>query len=171
MKRSTWVAVLATAAILVVAGNLPRLPWDSFAARWRVSVERRVAAWPHRVRHAAAPAVPRSDVAPAPPHRLFVPVAPARLLSTPASAGAPGASLARILPAGVPAAAAAAAIAGALAGLATLAVLLTLSRRDRHARVWRLARRGWSPARIAPRARVPQDAVRTLLTPGLGTRR
>ena len=26
MKRSTWVAVLVTAAVLVVAGNLPRLP-------------------------------------------------------------------------------------------------------------------------------------------------
>src|SRR6185369_13234592 len=31
MKRSTWIAVLLTALVLIAAGNLPRMQWEPFA--------------------------------------------------------------------------------------------------------------------------------------------
>jgi hypothetical protein len=95
MKRSTWLAVLVTAGVLVVAGNLPRLPLDAFAASWQAAVSRSVAAWPRAARRTFAPPfTPRSYAhaplaAPArPARRALVAVAPARLLATPAPAAA-----------------------------------------------------------------------------------
>ena len=62
-------------------------------------------------------------------------------------------------------------LAGALVGLATLALIARVAPPDRRGRVFRLARRGQSADRIARHARVPQDAGRTLLSPGIGARR
>ena len=181
MKRSTWVAVLITTAVLVVAGNLPRLPLralDALATGWRAGIAHQVAAWPHLARRtpAALPA-PHASVymlqsaAKRPLRRPLIAVAPARLLATPAPlrAARRGFDLSSLpvppLQLVVPAAA------GVLAGLLALAMLALALRRDRRGHVWQLARRGLTPARIAHAARVPQDAVRTLLTPGLGARR
>jgi hypothetical protein len=64
-----------------------------------------------------------------------------------------------------------------LAGLVVATVLALASalvwrvRNDRRGRVFQMARRGLPTARIARRVHVPQDAVRTLLTPGMGSRR
>jgi hypothetical protein len=176
VKRSTWVAVLATAVVLVAAGNLPRLPLATIAASWSTGIERTVAAWPRLARRESAPA-PRAVVysllpaAGRPARRPLIAVAPARLLATPAPLhrsrerfelpSLPSLPLQVVVPA----------IAGVLAGVLALAVLGLALRRDRRGHVWQLARRGMSSARIACTARVPQDAVRTLLTPGLGARR
>jgi hypothetical protein len=175
VKRSTWAAVLATAAVLVAAGNLPRLPLDSLVGSWRTGVERQVAAWPRFARHARAAAPAPAAASPLPQarasQRSLVPVAPAWLLATPAaprvaSRGFVPASwilppLRVILPVS----------AGALAGIVAIALLAAGLRRDPRGHVWRLARRGQPLSRIARSARVPQDAVRTLLTPGIGSRR
>jgi hypothetical protein len=179
VKRSTWIAVLLTAGVLVLAGQLPRLPWEGALASWRGGLERvttqqvaqQVAQWPHLARRVIADAghaAPRLAL-PASSVRLRVPlvhVAPPMLLATPAAARPRGAWRLQLPPqVALPAAA------GALVGtLAALALVLSL-RRDRRGMVWQMARRGQSPARIARRTRVPQDAVRTLLTPGLGARR
>ena len=164
MKRSTWLAVLLTGLVLLAAGQLPRLPWDDLAGRGREALAARIAAWPRLARRtpvpmarpaAAAPAhsaprpAPRPVTAPIPPDPLPMPF------------GAPPMPLASL----------AEALAGALASLGALAALVTARRRDPRGTVWQLARRGLPPSRIAPRARVPQDAVRTLLTPGVGARR
>lgn len=178
MKRSTWLAVLVTAAVLVVAGNLPRLAPDGLAAAWRAGIARSVAAWPRLARrapsslsapHAAAPAAPR--LAEGPKRRSLVAVSPARLLATvePPAAALRGFAT-RAWPA-LPAYAAVPAVAGVLVALLALASFGIALRQDRRGRVWQLARRGMTLPRIARTARVPQDAVRSLLTPGLGPRR
>ena len=178
MKRSTWLAVLVTAAVLVVAGNLPRLGPDGVAATWRAAVARSVAAWPRLARRAPlAVSAPRavapatSPLANARKPRVLVAVSPARLLATVAP---PAAALrgfaARTWP-GLPPYAAVPAAAGALVALLALVAFGITLRQDRRSRVWQLARRGMTLARIARTARVPQDAVRSLLTPGLGARR
>lgn len=178
MKRSTWLAVLVTAAVLVVAGNLPRLAPDGVAATWRAAVTRSVAAWPHLARRAplivSAPraiATTASPLANGPKRRALVAVSPARLLATvtPPAAALRGFA-ARRWP-GLPPYAAVPAAAGALVTLLALVSFGLALRQDRRSRVWQLARRGMTLARIARTARVPQDAVRSLLTPGLGARR
>jgi hypothetical protein len=176
VKRSTWVAVLVTAVVLVAAGNLPRLPLATLAASWSAGVERQVAAWPRLARRTPAPA-PHAVVYSLPPaapramRRPLIVVAPARLLATPAP---PRQASRRFAPPSLPSLplqVLVPALAGALVGLLALVVLGFALRRDRRGHVWQLARRGMSSARIACTARVPQDAVRTLLTPGLGARR
>jgi len=178
MTRSTWVVLLVTAVVLVVAGNLPRLPLAGLATSWRAGVERQVAAWPRLARRAPAsvpapiPAVratrPGAGNAPRSPR---ISVSPARLLATvPVSVPA----LRRFVPLSwpvLPPYAAMPAVAGVLAGLLVIAVLGLALRRDRRGRVWQLARRGMTLPRIARTARLPQDAVRSLLTPGLVVRR
>jgi hypothetical protein len=177
MKRSTWVAVLVTAAVLVVAGNLPRLAPAGLAATWRAGVARSLAAWPHLERRAGAgvpaprAAVQRAPVSTGQARHAFIAISPARLLATVAP---PAAALrgfaARSWPA-LPPYAAVPAVAGGLAALLLITGFGIALRRDRRSRVWHLARRGVSLARIARTARVPQDAVRSLLTPGPGARR
>jgi hypothetical protein len=151
VKRSTWLAVLGACALLVAAGNLPRVSWDGAASAVRDGAARAVASWPSRVRRtpaaAAAPAVVPAPVA-------------SRLAATPARPAWPRA-----------AGPVASALAGALAGLALLALLLAALRRDPRARVLQLARAGRSTRRIAREARLPEDAVRTLLAAGRSRRR
>jgi hypothetical protein len=178
MKRSTWLAVLVTAGVLVVAGNLPRLPLDAFAAAWQAAVSRSVAAWPRAARRTfAPPSAPRSYAhaplaAPArPARRALVAVAPARLLATPTPSVAARHGFALPSFPAVPLQVALPALAGVLAGALALLTFGLAFRRDRRGRVWQLARRGVPPSRIARTAGLPQDAVRTLLTPGLGSRR
>lgn len=178
MTRSTWVVLLVTAVVLVVAGNLPRLPLASLAASWRAGVERQVAAWPRIARRA-----PASVSAPIPAaqatrpaagsaqRRPLIAVSPARLLAT---VSVPAPALRGFVPLSwpvLPPYVAVPALAGVLAGLLVIAVSGLALRRDRRNRVWQLARRGMTLARIARTARVPQDAVRSLLTPGLIARR
>jgi hypothetical protein len=144
MKRSTGIAVVLTAAVLVAAGRLPRLP--------EIGV-------PSFREWFATPAAPAG-------HRNVTPVRPAARPAFRLPLSRPRVVMPAI-PAPGPRALAAA---GALAGFG-LVVALAFARRDARGRVWRLARRGFTPAHIAPRTRVPQDAVRTLLTPGVGSRR
>lgn len=56
-----------------------------------------------------------------------------------------------------------------LCGAAAFGIALSLlaPRRARRPRVLRLARDGWSSERIARQTRLPQDAVRSLLQPGV----
>lgn len=172
MKRSTWMAVLVTAAVLVLAGNLPRLPLAALAARWPASLARQVAAWPHLDRRAAPHAVAlRAPLASLPTRHPHVAYAPPRLLATPASPRADRGPFGLRPRLSLPLQVALPALAGVLAGLLALVTLALSLRRDRRGHVWQLARRGFSPMRIARSTRVPQDAVRTLLTPGLGARR
>jgi hypothetical protein len=172
VKRSTWIAV-ALAAVLVLAGNLPRLPWAALAARrGRPALARQVAAWPHLDRRAAPHAVAlRAPLASLPTRHPHVAYAPPRLLATPASPRADRGPFGLRPRLSLPLQVALPALAGVLAGLLALVTLALSLRRDRRGHVWQLARRGFSPMRIARSTRVPQDAVRTLLTPGLGARR
>lgn len=181
MKRSTIAAVALTALVLVVAGNLARLPHGADATAALERATHATTAW---ARHtlASPPALPRVTLprlrAPklampsftrtaiarpgASVTRRFASFAPPTLLVSSASAGARGLSP-------FVAIALAALLALAAAGLA---FALWLARRgDPRSRVFAMARRGHDAARIASRARVPQDAVRTLLTPGVGARR
>jgi hypothetical protein len=151
MKRSTWIAVSLTAAVLIAAGNLPRLRWDAVSLT-RATVPTH-SSTPVRSRGlGATSAVPI-------PARF----APPRLLVTPASHGQRPSLPIPPLPV------LAAMLTAAMASL-TLAIVWRLSS-DRRGRVFQMARRGVSTTRIAGRTRVPQDAVRTLLTPGMGVRR
>lgn len=158
MKRSTWLAVAGACAVLVAAGQLPRLPWDGAAAAWRTSVVQAVSNWPKAVRRdarrTAAPAPARAVVRTAAAPARFTPARrPAFTLPDPRGPVLPVA-------------------AGTLAGLALGAGLLVLIGRDgTRKRVFRLARQGRTTARIARDARLPQDAVRAMLTPGVGARR
>jgi len=225
MKRSTWIAVLVTATVLVAAGNLPRARWDAAASVWNAALARGTAAWPHRAhRTVAAPpshAVRAArPVAPAPAE----PVAAAAFGPTPevatcgpawpaaetiaygagfaSVATAPATNVAPVAaPSATPAVTAAlspsrpaaprllvtprsasgrhrsipplAPIAAAMlaATLALTAAFMWNRSQDRRGLVFQMARRGLPATRIARRARVPQDAVRTLLTPGMGARR
>jgi hypothetical protein len=176
VKRSTAIAVLVTAAVLVAAGQLPSLPWQAAAATWRSSVASEVGSWPQRVRSLSVQ-LPRTTMFTR--HTLAKPAAvvpqatarvlqrprfsPPRLLVTPFAPGF------RPRPIVTP-------LVWLGAGLAALlvALLVTLAWRragDPRGRVFQMARRGLPAERIARHARVPQDAVRTLLTPGLGARR
>lgn len=166
MKRSTLVAVLVTAAVLIVAGNLPRLPWDRIAGLWRSSASQAVAAWPSKLRLDALRgepriAAPRGDEGCA--TRFGMPrepeaVAAARQAWTSAGpiAFAAGGSLIGLF---------------ALTGFFWLARRTHMARRDTRSLVFSLARRGAPTAAIARSARMPQDAVRTLLAPGVDVRR
>ena len=178
MKRSTWLAVLVTAAVLVAAGNLPRLAPAGLAAAWRTAVVHSVTAWPRLERHAVAGAsAPRAAAPPtspatgSPAHRPLIAVSPARLLATVESPAAALGGFATRSWLALPPFATLPAVAGGCAALLALVAFGTAMRRDRRGRVWQLARRGMSLARIARTARVPQDAVRSLLTPGLDARR
>ncbi len=181
MKRSTIAAVALTALVLLVAGNVARLPHgaDALAALERAA--HATLAWsrhalaspprfprvtlPHlRVPKLAMPSFTRTAIAraDAPVSRRFTSFAPPTLLVSSSPAGTRGLSP-------LVAIAIAAVLALAAAGLA---LALWLARRgDPRSRVFAMARRGHDAARIARRARVPQDAVRTLLTPGVGARR
>ena len=178
MTRSTWVVLLVTAVVLVVAGNLPRLPLAGLAASWRAGVERQVAQWPRIARRAPA-VVPAPSLAAratrtaagSAQRRPLIAVSPARLLAT---VSVPAPALPRFMPRSwpvLPPYVTVPALAGVLAGLLVIAVLGLALRRDRRSRVWQLARRGTTLARIARTARIPQDAVRSLLAPGLVVRR
>jgi hypothetical protein len=170
VKRTTGIAVLVTAAILIVAGNAPRLPWEHAVALMRQRVID-TTAWPVRTRRDRGAAVP---VAQAQPHAAIVPehaglasplLPPLHLPAVPRVAFpsvAPGFALALT--------------SGAAAGIALALLLLTLmntmqARRgerrhaQRLAQIVRLAQAGQAPGRIARAARVPRDAVRTLLAP------
>ncbi len=164
MKRSTLLAVGVTALLLVLAGQLPRLPWESLLAGGRGALEHALATWSTPAQHAAVPhRAAVAAVAPR-PHTPRIAIAPPRLL---ASAAEVLPKRLPALPVGVPEAA----VAGAIAGLVAVVSLVAMLRRDPRGRVWALARAGHSPERIARRTRVPQDAVRTMLTPGVGARR
>ena len=166
MKRSTLVAVLVTAAVLIVAGNLPRLPWDRIAGAWRSSASQAVAAWPSKIRLDAFRgepriAAPRGDEGCA--TRFGLPREPeAATIARQAWASAGPISFA---------------MGGSLLGLFALTGFFWLARRTHMARrdtrslVFQLARRGAPTAAIARSARVPQDAVRTMLAPGVDVRR
>lgn len=166
MKRSTLVAVLVTAAVLIVAGNLPRLPWDRMAALWRSGATQAVAAWPSKLRIDALRGEPRI-------------AAPRGAEGCATRFGLPrepeAASIVR--QAWTSAGPIAFAMGGSLVGLFALTGLFWLvrrthrSKRDTRSLVFSLARRGAPTAAIARSARVPQDAVRTMLAPGLDARR
>lgn len=172
MKRTTGFAVLATATILIVAGNAPRLPWEPAMAL----VRQRVIAtttWPVRtprdLRAYTAPAAPAShdarpvSVWPALPKvssltHLRIAALPRVML--PRTAGGLTLALGS----------------GAAAGIALALLLLALANalqgqrgERRHAQrlahIRRLAQAGQAHGRIARAARVPRDAVRTLLAP------
>jgi hypothetical protein len=146
MRRKLWTSVLATVALLALAGNLPgRLPasWlDAASALWAGVVARTPVLWASVL--VAAAALREGLVA-----RLPDLVA---VLQTPAYA--------------VGAAAFLAALAGALFTLA-----LGCRRRDPFKAAVREARGGRPLARVARRTRLAQDAVRTLLHPDRAQRR
>ena len=158
MKRSTWVAVLATAAVLLAAGSLPRLPWREAPALARAALARIPGAWPVRARRASvAPAGSSAPAAAAVLRGLGARLDPALARANALLHG----------PGGFAAAGAAAGV----ALLAAIALVVALARRGRggvRARVYRLARGGRAACEIARRTHVPQDAVRALLRPGLG---
>jgi hypothetical protein len=183
VKRSTWTVVLAACTVLIAAGSLPRLPWDAMTSAWRDGAAGAITTWPVRVRRLLLepPAVPPvSHVVPPPAAkaRAAAPVVSGPRLTRPRLT-LPRFTLphpvfpARVrsgLPA-LPLSAGAWTLAGALGGLALLALLAMTLRRDARGRVWRMARDGRPTSRIARDARLAQDAVRVLLTPGLGARR
>jgi hypothetical protein len=138
---------------------MPNLP--AFAAFPGLSDLSRLLAFRDPVRSRAP--IARSLQAHAAPGSGPRPAAPSLLVSRPEGPSRP-----RL---GFPSEALAHAGAGALGGLATLALIAFALRRNPRARVYRMARNGHAAERIARRTHVPQDAVRTLLTPGLGARR
>ena len=164
MKRSTLTAVALTAGILIVAGNVPRLPWDGVARAWRESATHAVSRWPDRLRLESLRPEPSIAAPRVSAHasetsfgRLIAPAPVAVTLAAWEGAGP-----------------IAFAMGGALAGLVLLMSLARLARRaprDPRSLVFRLAGRGEPMAFIARSARMPQDAVRTLLAPGVGSRR
>lgn len=165
MKSSTLRAVVLTAGILVVAGNLPRLPWDQVARQWRASVTQAVAQWPTEVRldawvPASLGASPRAASGPLCATRFGQVRAP-RAIETAMHVWQEAGPIAF-------------AVGGSLAGLLLLSALVPLMRRlprDPRELVFQMARRGEPMALISRHARMPQDAVRTLLAPGIGARR
>jgi len=169
MKRSTGMAVLVSAGVLIAAGELPALRagavLDAGRSGLAAMATSSARAW-DEVRGAwSAPRVARPPVV-RPVFRTPPPLAPTLLLATPRRIGPPA------FPRDLPLSVLAAASAGVLAALAALAWLALSLRPGRSRdRVFRLARRGLPAAGIARSVRVPQDAVRTLLTPGLGVRR
>jgi hypothetical protein len=167
VKRSTWVTVLVAAAVLVAAGNLPRVRWDAAggagtSALARVAgVRLPLSRYAHALPAAnAGPAVPvatrpvlTAPIRYTPPRLLVTPMRPWR---RPALDIPPFALFGGLVVAGV---------------LALASAIAWRVRTDRRGRVFHMARRGLHISRIARRAHVPQDAVRTLLTPGMGARR
>lgn len=170
MRRSTWISVTIACAVIVAAGNLPRLDAGA-VARWGGSgaafvpalrtALARIVPPPHlatpRLRAQAAP-----RVAPRPAHDAHTPYAPPSLLVTRAARS----SALRLPPAKF------VAFLFAVAALVALpATFAYRAARDRRRAVCRMAGRGLSATRIARSAHMPQDAVRTLLSPGLGSGR
>jgi hypothetical protein len=155
MKRSTWISIGVTVAVLLAAGNLSRVRWS----------EMRLPAWhlpaPGSGRLAADMPVQRKVTAH--PGVIHLKPVPASLLVTPFASGTRPS-----LP--IPSLPLTAALVTALLASLSLGVAWRMHG-DRRGRVFQMARRGLPTSRIAGRARVPQDAVRTLLTPGMGTRR
>lgn len=162
MRRSTLVAVLVAAAVLVVAGNLPRLPWEKLAQQWRADAGSAVAAWPSKLKlelprrepHIAAPR--GADGCATAYGRLREPslVTGARVWWTGAGPIA-------------------FALAGSLLGLLLLAGLVGVARRaarDVRGHVLALARNGRPTAAIARRSGLPRDVVRALLAPDVPVR-
>ncbi|MBI5170857.1 MAG: hypothetical protein HZA61_15315 [Candidatus Eisenbacteria bacterium] len=163
MKRSTLVAVLVTAAVLIVAGNLPRLPWDRLSSAARASASQAVAAWPAKVRIAL----------PHPEPRIAAPRGAEGAATRFGMPREPGA-IAFAREAWTSAGPVAFAMGGSLLALFALTGAYALARRNRRdtrSLVYALARRGAPTAAIARSVRLPQDAVRTLLAPGAPTRR
>jgi len=164
VKRSTITAVALTAGILIVAGNVPRLPWDGVARAWRDSATQAVAQWPSRIR--------LDSLRPEP--RIAAPREDARATATSFGRVMAPAQVTAALAAWDGAGPVAFAVGGALAGLVLLTSAAWFAARapqDPRSLVFRLARRGEPMALIARSARMPQDAVRTLLAPGVGSRR
>jgi hypothetical protein len=169
VKRTTWIAVLATATILIVAGNAPRLPWEQAVTmlRQRVAV---ATAWPVRTRRDLRAAVPAAQPQPSAPI-ASLPHVSLRALALPHLPALPRVDVPRVAP-GL----ALALGTGAAAGIALALLLLALAnalqgRRGAHrlahrlTHIVRLAQAGQTPSDIAREARVPRDAVRTLLAP------
>lgn len=156
MKRSTWIAVLGTAVVLVAAGNAPRLALPGVPAPVLQLPRIDGAAWVHAHVPSFTPrGAVRVPAAAASAGRPAV-VRPT-LLVTPRKAlrgGLLALPLEFLLPVG----------AGLLAG--AIAALAMVLRRDRRERVVTMARRGHAPDRIARRTHVPHDAVRTLIASG-----
>lgn len=153
MKRSTWIAVAVASAVLVLAGQLPRLPWETAWTSWRGAAVHAVAAWPSR-EHRPVARGPARTTAPA-----------ARALAALRAPVAPQ-WRARVAFALDPSGPIAAAVAGAAGGLVLLALLTRAASvlwPGRFGRVRRLARAGLGVAEIARHVRMPHDAVRTLL--------
>ncbi|MFO1200806.1 MAG: hypothetical protein U1E86_27965 [Burkholderiaceae bacterium] len=157
MKRSTLVAVLVTAAVLVVAGNLPRLPWESLSRQWRAGAATAVAAWPTKVRLELPRPEPR--------------------IAAPRGADGCATRFGRLREPGWVSASrdawhaagpVAFAVSGAFLGLLLLAGVLGVARRaarDTRATVLSLARAGRPAAAIARTSGLPRDAVSALLAP------
>lgn len=146
MRRKLWTAVLVTVVLMVAAGNLPgRVP-----SSWLVAGS---ALWDGIIRHLPV-SWERVLVAGSSLRAAWIASLPAllRVLQVPAVAVGGVAILA--------------ALAGALFTLA-----LACRRRDPFQFVVREVRRGRDIASVARRARLAQDAVRTLLQPGRTERR
>ncbi|HTR97192.1 MAG TPA: hypothetical protein VMH61_04770 [Candidatus Acidoferrales bacterium] len=183
MKRSTWAAVIVTAGVLFAAGRLPaldagaalnalRAPFAGRTASRVVATPRpnTTATLPRRASPPPASSARAAAAASAIVHPAVAPVvrwpAAPLLLATPRPASRPG------LLTSLPLSVFAALLAALFAALVALAwIALTLRPGHSRRRVFRLARGGQPAERIARLVRVPQDAVRTLLTPGLGVRR
>ncbi len=151
MRRSTTYAVLGAAGVLIAAGQMPRMPWE----RWIASVPLLLPRWEmpslERVRIAA----PRVDLAEA---RAMVPAwNPVGTLEY------LGRELGPFLNGPLPYV-----LVGAVGGVALLYLLSRIAPSgDPRQRVLRLARMGRPVAGIARSARLPQDTVRALLSPGM----
>lgn len=165
MKRSTWIAVLLTAAVLVAAGNLPRLRWNLPAATSPAALVQSIGsrlprAFAARAPRALAPSSIATTHVTTSPLAHFTP--PSLLVSRMPTTAHPMLALPSL-----------ALVGGSLfiALLAMAALITWRMRGDRRGLVFQMARRGLPTSRIARHARVPQDAVRTLLTPGMGSRR
>jgi hypothetical protein len=160
VKRSTWISISITAVVLLAAGNLSRVRWSEMALP-AVKLPALALGW--RLPH--VPTVP--VVALAKPVRVasapHLKPAPASLLVTRFD---PGQRPSLPIP---PLPVSAAIVTACMASLA-LAFAWRIHG-DRRGRVFQMARRGLPTSRIARRTHVPQDAVRTLLTPGMGARR
>ena len=149
MKRSTTIAVAGAAGVLVVAGQLPRMPWE----RWAVATSAALTTvrWPDLERMSIA--APRLDAASV---TSWLP-----RLSLSASWMACRESVSDFLSGPFPWV-----ILGATGGLLALFLLSRLVRpTDARRRVLDLARRGRPLAGIARAARLPQDTVRAMLLP------
>lgn len=162
MRRSTLAAVLVTAAVLIVAGNLPRLPWERLARQWRADAGAAVSTWPTKWRLEL----------PRPEPRIAAPRGEDGCATVYGRLREP-APLSGMRTLWIGAGPLAFAVAGSLLGLLLLAGLVGIARRaarDVRRHVLALARTGRPTAAIARQSGLPRDAVRALLAPELPAR-